>query len=97
MARFICPRCRRDVIADADLEGEAADCARCGAHVARWPAPKRKTRKPRGPLATLLDFGVFAAALVLALVFSVGVFGRDGLGIVLVVLVVLVIVKAVFR
>jgi DNA-directed RNA polymerase subunit RPC12/RpoP len=47
MPRFVCPNCGRDVAGPERLEGQAADCARCGRHVLAWPAPKLGTHKPR--------------------------------------------------
>ncbi len=48
MPRFRCPKCGREVISEANLEGNPARCAKCGRLVKAWPAPIYKTRKPSG-------------------------------------------------
>lgn len=77
MARFECPACGREVVADADLEGHSAPCARCGARVRQWPPPVRRTKKPRSRLLDAASgFFLYALFAVLVLVVLAAVFSR---------------------
>jgi hypothetical protein len=77
--KFVCPRCRRDVAAEADLEGNAANCARCGKYVESWPAPIRRTRKPGGGirLATCSEISLGIITLCAVIVALWILFGRN--------------------
>lgn len=76
MPKYVCPECGREVVANADLEGHPADCARCGAHVESWPEPQRATRAPATLGGNLFQFAALAVFVVLALVILAAIFGR---------------------